>query len=237
MRIAICDDQQKDCEILKNYCMQYQSVFSIPIEILLFTNAGELLRSKKTKDADAILLDIYMDEASGMDAARILRKKGYKGAIIFTTISQEHYAQGYEVAATHYLLKPISWEAFTEALSRIPMKSLPSTIHVKSEGMDLEIAKNQIHYIEVSGHHTQLHTQTSTITIKESLSMIEKKLGGDPFLRCYRYFIINMDHVLRLKEEGFLMKDHQLIPISRDGAKEIRKRYLSYLFEKAEVNA
>ncbi len=47
--------------------------------------------------------------ASGIDAANILRGKGYNGTLIFTTTSREHYAEGFDLAAAHYLIKPITW--------------------------------------------------------------------------------------------------------------------------------
>lgn len=238
MLIAICDDLEKDCHLLKEYCLQYEALFQIPMEILLFRNAGELLQSKKVRTADALLLDIYMEGASGMDAAHILRNKGFQGAIIFTTNSKEHFAEGYEVEAIHYLLKPISWNAFQEAMRRTMSKRKkdPAYIHVNSNGMTLDIATNQICYIEVLGRKTIVHTDKTTLTIRESLTTLETMLGGDPFLRCYRYYIINMDHVLRMLEDSFLMREQTNIPISRDGRREIKKHYLSYIFEKAEVN-
>ena len=237
MLVAICDDQEKDCDLLKEYCQQYETLFHTTINTLMFYNAGELLQSKKARMADVILLDIYMDGASGMDAAHILRNKGYKGAIIFATSSQEHFAEGYEVEAIHYLVKPITWNAFQEALRRVASRQQKESafIHVNTSGMTLDIAVAHICYIEVLGRKTIIHTDKNTLTVRESLSTLEAMLGGDPFLRCYRYFIINMDHVLRLMDDGFLMQDQTSIPISRDGRREIKKHYLSYIFKKAEV--
>lgn len=45
------------------------------------------------------------------------------------------------------------------------------------------------------------------ITVNQSLCALEECLGGDPFLRCYRYFIVNMNFAKRLNEDNFLMKD------------------------------
>ncbi len=77
-------------------------------------NAGALLQSKEVMHADILFLDIYMEGASGIDAANILRGKGYNGTLIFTTTSREHYAEGFDLAAAHYLIKPITWESFCE---------------------------------------------------------------------------------------------------------------------------
>ena len=81
----------------------------------------------------------------------------------------------------------------------------------------VDIDVSGVKYIEVYGHKTVLHTVKGEVAISQSLSALEERLGGDPFLRCYRYFIVNMDFVKRLNEESFLMKDGQEIPLSRDG--------------------
>ena len=66
-----------------------------------------------------MFLDIYMDGALGVDAARILRGKGYLGALVFTTISREYYADGFDGEAVHYLLKPVNWDTFCGAMRRV----------------------------------------------------------------------------------------------------------------------
>lgn len=237
MIIVICDDVKDDRELLISYCKRYEIEQHISLDLLIYKNAGELLQDKKARNANIMLLDIYMDGASGMDAAHILRNKGFTGAIIFTTISQEHYAEGYDVEAIHYLVKPITWDKFLESLHRVKKAGMLSTksLHIQMGRMSLDIPFDKIYVIEVLGRKTILHTIHDEITLRESLSTLEKRLEGGPFLRCYRYYIINMDHVLRLTENGFLMRNQQVIPISRDGRNEIRKQYLSYIFKQAEV--
>ncbi|MBM6799453.1 DNA-binding response regulator, partial [Coprobacillus cateniformis] len=50
-----------------------------------------------------------------------------------------------------------------------------------------------------------------------------------------RYYIINMDFVKRMNDDSFIMKDNKQIPLSRDGRSALRKRYLSYIFKRMEV--
>lgn len=79
-----------------------------------------------------------------------------------------------------------------------------------------------------------LHTLKGEVAIRQSLSALEERLGGDPFLRCYRYFIVNMDFVTRLNENSFLMKDGLEIPLSRDTRSALKSRYMSYVFGRME---
>ena len=99
---------------------------------------------------------------------------------------------------------------------------------------EVDIDVSGIKYIEVYGHKTVLHTIKGELAVNQSLSALEKALGGDPFLRCYRYFIVNMDFVKRLNKDGLLMQDGREIPLSRDGRAALKSRYMAYVFARME---
>lgn len=237
MLIIICDDIISDREILHNYCNHYAKENRVPMTVMEFENAGTLLQCQDARSADVMLLDIYMDGMSGIDAAHILRQKGYRGALILTTTSQDYYADGYDVEAIHYLLKPISYQAFCESMRRVyeRMNTITKKIRVTSTRNTFDIDISGIQYIEVYGHKTFIHTIKGNIKVNHSLVSLEERLGGDPFLRCYRYYIINMDFVKRMNDDSFLMKDNKEIPLSRDGRTALKNRYMSYIFKRMEA--
>lgn len=237
MLMIICDDIISDREILHNYCNRYAKENRVPMTVMEFENAGTLLQCQNARSADVMLLDIYMDGMSGIDAARILRQNCYRGALILTTTSQDYYADGYDVEAMHYLLKPISYDSFCESMRRVyeRMNIIAKKIRVTSNRDIIDIDISGIQYIEVYGHKTFIHTIKGDIKVNLSLVSLEERLGGDPFLRCYRYYIINMDFVKRMNDDSFIMKDNKQIPLSRDGRSALRKRYLSYIFKRMEV--
>lgn len=237
MLVAICDDLASDREILLDYCTQYAKEKRLPITTLSFENAGELLTNKEARSADVIFMDIYMEGALGTDAARILRGKGFRGALVFTTTSQEHYAVGFDVEATHYLIKPILWGAFCESMRRVQDRRIENTrkIRVTSGRNEVDVDVSGIKYIEVYGHQTVIYTVRGEIPVNQSLAALEERLGGDPFIRCYRYFIVNMDYVKRMNEDNFLMDDGHEIPLSRDGRANLKSRYMAYVFKSMEV--
>lgn len=236
MLAVICDDLTEDRDILLDFCARYAKNNHLPIAALGFENAGALLQSHEARGADVIFMDIYMEGALGVDAARILRGKGFRGALVFTTTSREHYADGFDVEASHYLIKPISWEAFCEAMRRTHDRMGVSArkVRVTAGRNELEVDVTGIRYVEVYGHKTVLHTPRGEVAVNQSLSALEERLGGDPFLRCYRYFIVNMDFVKRLNEDCFLMKDGREIPLSRDGRTALKNRYMAYVFGRME---
>lgn len=240
MLAVICDDLAADRALLLELCARYARESRLPVATLAFENAGALLNSREARSADVMFLDIYMDGALGVDAARILRGKGYRGALVFVTSSREHYADGFAVEAAHYLLKPVRWDDFREAMRRVQDRLHGQArtgarlvrVTVGRDEVDIDVAG--IKYIEVYGHKTVLHTVKGEAVVSQSLTALEERLGGDPFLRCYRYFIVNMDFVKRLNEDGFLMKDGRELPLSRDGRAALKSRYLAYVFRRME---
>lgn len=236
MLALICDDLTSDRELLEEFCSRYAEEKTIDIQTQLFENAGTLLQNRITSEADIIFMDIYMEGASGVDAARILRGKGYSGNLVFTTTSGDHYADGFDVEAVHYLIKPITWDAFCEAMRRCLARAKPAkkTIHVNVGRSDLDVCIDGIRYIEVYGHKSIINTVKGELNVSQSLGTLEQALKEKSFIKCYRCFIINMDYVQRIEGDCFLMKDNREIPISRDSRVQIKSRYLDYVFSKME---
>ena len=236
MRIIICEDAKEDQTLLISHCLHFQRERQTQLETIVYQNAGQMLADEAAIHADALFLDIYMEGTTGVKAAKIMRSKGYAGAIVFATNSMQHYAEGYEVEAIHYLIKPVTYPAFAEAMRRILAlyKAAVRMITVNYGKQQLHIPVDSIHYAEVYDHKTILHTGNGDLVISQSLSALENILGGHPFLRCYRCYIIHMDYVEKMKNTVFLMKDGSEIPIARDKRGELKKQYVSYIFQRME---
>ena len=81
------------------------------MQISLFTSAEHFLFSYgREKDFDILLLDIEMGDMDGVTMAKKLRQENHAIQIIFITGYSDYIAEGYEVAALHYLMKPVREE-------------------------------------------------------------------------------------------------------------------------------
>lgn len=112
VRIAICDDEEKQLEqtaALLNMYLQSRSGLHGQIET--FCSGGELLaRAESAGGFDLYVLDILMPELSGIDTGRRLRALGEGGEIVYLTCSNDFAADSYDVRAFFYLLKPVEQE-------------------------------------------------------------------------------------------------------------------------------
>ena len=65
-----------------------------------------------------IFLDIQMEGRNGIETARAIRECDRKVVIVFVTAMREYVFEAFDVAAFHYLLKPIDEKKFTEVFDK-----------------------------------------------------------------------------------------------------------------------
>ena len=102
-------------------------------------------------------------------------------------------------------------------------------IEVMSDRQPLRVPLVKIIYVEVYGKDSIFHLEDTRIRAGVPLEEIEKKLGGKPFLRCHRAYIINMNHVQKLRDRDILMNNGDIVPIRQRGRNELRVAFGAFL--------
>lgn len=230
MKIAICDDNKFDRALLSEYILQYAGNTMSIVEIVQFDCGEELLCAFKKEQFKILFLDIYMKGINGVAVAEKIRETDEECKIIFTTSSLEHKSDGFEVAATHYLVKPITYERVEIALNRCK-KVLNSNARYIELTVNKEIIKirlKDIYCIEAIRNGAVITTRLETLRFHYSMTSMEELLTDSRFLRCHRGFIINMDQVSLMKDDVFIMKNGFTIPIRQSGRKSIRQTFMDY---------
>lgn len=119
MRIAICDDEDAQRQLLKDCLEEWSGSKGIPVEIKLFQNGENFLFLwEEDKEYDLLIFDIGMGRMSGLELAAKIREEDNEIPILFVTGYDEYISQGYEVAALHYLIKPLNKQKLFEVLDR-----------------------------------------------------------------------------------------------------------------------
>ena len=105
--IAVCDDSEADRRYLSGQVSHWAREAGHTAEIVAFDSAESFLfRYAEKNDYDILLLDIEMGEMDGVTMAKTLRRGNDTVQIVFITGYSEYIAEGYEVDALHYLMKP-----------------------------------------------------------------------------------------------------------------------------------
>jgi two-component system response regulator LytT len=215
MNIAICDDEQKDAEIL----VKYFQLMLPNSDIIVFHAAKDLLNAFTTKYIDLIFLDIEMAPPNGYEIGKQLSQFTPKPLIIFTTNSLQHAVLGYGIAF-RYLTKPISFDVFQQTFQEALPFLISKKISLSYNGTKKIISVNEIIYFESLAHHVIFHLSTgSTYEIKSSISQEIAKLPGTIFLQVHKSFCININFVDKYNTSTVTMTDGTEIPISRNNQK------------------
>ena len=110
IKCVIIDDEPIARDIIRDYILKINDLviiaeFNKPTEAITFLNENK---------TDLLFLDINMPEINGIDFAKSLSDPP---AIIFTTAYREFAADGFELQAVDYLVKPIPFERFLKAVN------------------------------------------------------------------------------------------------------------------------
>ena len=226
MRIAICDDEQRDLLSLKNAVRAFNH--SEGMEICAFTSASELYNAEKEKKFDIAILDIEMTPPNGYDIAKQLVEAGSAPIIIFLTNSMAYTLRGYGIAF-RYLTKPIDQSQLNNALSAAIKESSAKRFIFSVDGSSHVIRMEDIYYFEVFNHHTILHTMDQSYAFRATLKEIMAELPIGYFGSPHQSYIVNFSHVKTAMAKEIHLTNGAIIPIARRKQQEFDNQFRMYL--------
>lgn len=237
MRIAVCEDNAGDraflCTYIRGFCER--GAYSCDIEE--FGSGEALLERFEPGLFPVVLLDIYLPGMSGMDLARRIREVDNACAILFLTVSTDHALEGFGVMAAGYVVKPLMEEKLERALliCRESFERSSRLLRVPVNGGELELPVAGVRFVEVYNKSTLFHMESGVVEARISLDKVERALGGMPFLRCHRSYLVNLNHVEAADERELRLRGGDAVPIRKHGAREIRLAYARFLAGAREV--
>lgn len=233
VRIAIVEDEELYIEQLKQYLERYQKENGEEFEITVYRD-GDGITEKYKACFDMILMDIQMKFVDGMTAAEEIRKMDSEVVIIFITNMTQYAIRGYEVDALDYMLKPVSYFAFSQklgkAITRIKKRAQTYlTLQVKS-GL-LRLTASDIYYVESEGHNLIYHTSKGDYLASGTMKSAEEQLSGSSFSRGNKCYLINLEHVEEIQDKCVVVRGSKL-QISRPRKNEFMRDLTRYWGER-----
>lgn len=230
--IAICDDEAFMLDELTHNVHDFFAQKKIESSITQFSSGRELLQCHKP--LDLIFLDIQMKEPNGMETAKILRGRGYKGFLIFVTVMEELVFHSFEVQAFDYLVKPIEPKRFGAAMERLvrAVKTGADSKLLVQKGNECSIIPfDDIVYCEIINRKVYLHlADQRVVDYYDKIENLEKKLDGR-FFRCHRSYLINMKHLRNYSHGLASLSSGDKIPVSRLRNEAFSNVILQYMKE------
>ena len=234
LKIAICEDNESEKEELRALLEAELTRRRVVAEIVCFSSGEKMLHAMGDAVFPINFLDIYMEKLTGMELAREIRARDDNTTIVFTTSSPEFLAEGFDVGAVHYLIKPYQNEAVFTALDRCLriVGNNERFIEVLSGGERCKLLLSQIRCIESQDKNCLIYLENEVLRVYTRLNDLRVQLDETRFLHCHKSFIVNLDHTAHIKGGDFVMKSGKLVPIRREDRAAVRELYQSYNFEK-----
>lgn len=239
MKIAICDDEKVIREQIQE--MLEKEIPGVCVE--LYETGDSLFDSGE--QFNLIFLDIQMAGADGIETAKKLRErdalKGEEEAIlIFITGIKEYVFEAFDVAAFHYLLKPIAEDKLKEVLCRAVKelekrnKKRRRTVFIKTRNRSVTLDADSIFYVESRGKKVEIHAAGERIEAYSSMKEMEGQLGEE-FYRCHRSYLVNMAYVAEYDSESITLQNGERVYLAKEKYGKFVKAYMRYL--RNEVHA
>jgi len=242
----IIDDETLARELLKDYIKELGG-----IEIVAECSDGFTgLKAIQELDPQLLFLDIQMPKLTGFELIELLDKKP---EIIFSTAYDQFAIRAFELNAVDYLLKPYSFERFSEAVGKA-VKRIELSQSAFSSGKQLDklkehlddsdgiinriVAKTrntivvlpaqQINYIEAQDDYVMIYVNGAHYLKQKTLSYYEKHLDSKDFLRVHRSYIVRLDQIAKIEpyeKSGYviILKGGDRVPVSRSGYTRLKE--------------
>jgi two-component system LytT family response regulator len=213
-------------EVIERYCaksdlVELKAVFREPVKAI------EWLGREKI---DLVFLDINMPDLSGMQLVQTLLPRPM---IIFTTAYSHYAAESYNLNATDYLVKPITFERFLAAVNKAIMalpakhhlagKDDDSSIFIKSGPQTYQVKVSDILYLEKDGNYITAHLKDRNILIRENMGDVFDLVPAADFIRVHKSYIVAIKHISMI-EVHQLTINNEKIPVGSTYRESLRTR-------------
>ena len=208
---------------------QFEKDSAETFKITQYTDGDALLQDYHAQ-FDFILTDVKMKLMDGISAAEEIRKLDSEVVIIFITNMAQYAIRGYAVDAFDYILKPVSYFAFSERLSKAierMKKREKKTLTIKTRGCITRVDVSDIYYVESQRHVIFWHTASGIYESAGRMMDIEEKLSQLNFRRGNKGYLINLEHVEGMKGDCAIVKGEMLV-ISRARRKNFIEELAEY---------
>ena len=187
-----------------------------------------LFRYAEDKTFDFLLLDIEMGSMDGVTLAKRVRREDQALQIIFITGYSDYLADGYDVSALHYLLKPVNQEKLSSVLDKgiEKLRQRGRFLNLELSGELVRIPLCEIRYLEVRQNYVTVHGKKD-YTMKRPLRDFEKELDTS-FHRVGRSIIVNLSFIRRVTKTEIHLLEGTVLSLPRGAYVPLNRAIITY---------
>ena len=191
--------------------------------------AVELLRECRP---DIAVLDIQMPGKDGFGVIEAIQCDAFVPEIIFATAFHHHAVRAFEIHAVDYLLKPIEFDRFREAVRRAKarlearsaearlaeLQQLVGTLRgtgagsaetdylqdlwVRTRSGLVRVLCDEVDLITAEGDYVLFHVGANQYLHKDTMASLQARLEPGKFQRIHRSAIVNLTRIAGVRRRG-----------------------------------
>lgn len=220
------DDEPKALEVIERYCeksslITLKACFREPIKAIEYLNREKV---------DLVFLDINMPDIDGIQLVQTL---AWKPMIIFTTAYSAYAVESYNLNATDYLLKPITFERFLAAVNKAANIAAiknntarddeAATVFIKSGPQTYQVKVADILYLEKDGNYITVHLKDKKILARENMSDIFDLVPASGFIRVHKSYVAAIRHITMIEAHQVIINGEK-IPVGSTYREALKAR-------------
>ena len=228
-RAAIVDDSAQDGAFVREILTCWADQRGLALEAAVFSSAEQFLfQYAQDKDWDLLLLDIEMGAMDGVTMAKRVRAHNEAVQIVFITGYSDYIMEGYEVAALHYLMKPVNRQKLLTVLDRALEKRRQEErcLNLEAYGELVRLPFYEIRYLDVHQNYVTIHAKAD-YTVKHTLADFEKELDSR-FCRVGRSMIVNLKYIQRVTKTELRLSDGTVLPLPRGAYEPLNRAIIQH---------
>lgn len=230
-RIVLCDDNPADLQILTDYLEELKQ--HRPIEVICYKDGPSLLQDyKKQGFCDILVLDMRMQPLNGIETAQEIRKIDDEVSILIVTATVDYAVDGYKVAASRYIVKPVEKEDFLDTVYKLieqHTKKQDSFFSFSSSSGTTKLLIDHIYYLESNMRSITVCAKEGKFTFTGTISSLEEHLRPYGFIRAHKSFLVNVSHIYNIFKDSITMDNQDVLPMSKHKRKDVHQEFLSYM--------
>lgn len=232
INVAIIEDEKTASDLLCSYFERFTKEHGEEFRTVCFDNPIAFL-ANYSSNYELVMMDIELPDMNGMNAAHKMREIDKSVSLIFVTNMAQYAINGYEVGASDFIVKPVSYYDFALKLERALEKIKSRTekrIMIPVEDAIKCVAAADIRYVEVIKHTVTYHTTDGDYETYGTLKKIESELltAGGGFAKCNNCYLVNLRYVTSVKGHSVFLGSEEL-QISHPKKREFIKALNNYL--------
>lgn len=243
IKTIIIDDEPHCIDRILSFIERYPNIFQV---LATCNTVEEALDVVPTLKPDLVFLDIKIHNKTGFDFLKAIDQVDFK--IIFTTAFDKYAIKAFKFSAFDYLLKPIDYHDFIDAIERLKTKINNSNIENQIKNLLINLKPKQkkiitipsltgfdtitvddIIHLEADTNYTHIFTKDRKILVSKPIKFYEDLLDDNTFIKTHKSHLININHVKKYfkgKRSYVLMSNNRNVPISVRRKDEFLKYFI-----------